>query len=101
MSLATDNSSNIPGQAPAKSPLSEFVHDLSGSAITANGFAGELEIAREQVIELLKRLPTDTDPELKKELAFQLEDEMKHCLFRIQESLSHLDDTIGRLKAAK
>ncbi|MGQ7844211.1 hypothetical protein ACUNV4_07040 [Granulosicoccus sp. 3-233] len=82
-----------------KSTLSQHIHDLSGSAVTANGFTGELEIARKHVLELMERLPADTDPELMKEMKFQLEDEMKHCLFRITESLSKLDHTIDRLKA--
>ncbi len=101
MSLARNASPGepFPGEAPEKSGLSQFVHDLAGSAVTANGFAGELEIARQQVTELLKKLPADTDPELMKELVFQVEDEMKHCLFRIEESLEKLDDTIDRIKA--
>ena len=98
MSLTKENDNNAT-KAPLKSNLSHFVHDLSGSAVTAKGFSGELEIARQQVIELLKRLPADTDPELMQELKFQLEDEMKHCLFRVDESLTNLDATIDRLKA--
>lgn len=101
MSLASTNtdSDHNTRDAPVKSPLSQFVHDLSGSTVTARGFAGELEIAREHVIELLSRLPADTDPELMKELKFQLEDEMKHCLFRVEESLLKLDGTIDKMKA--
>ncbi len=102
MSLASNTTSNDQDtrDAPVKSPLSQFVHDLSGSTVTARGFAGELEIAREHVIGLLARLPADTDPELMKELTFQLEDEMKHCLFRVEESLMKLDGTIDKLKAS-
>lgn len=85
---------------PDKPQLSQLVHDLSGSTITARGFTGELEIARERVSELLKKLPADMDPDVVQELKFQLEDEMKHCLFRVDESLSQLDSCINRLKAA-
>lgn len=100
MSLASIRSNdNNAREAPERSPLSQYVHDLSGSSVTARGFAGELEIARQHIIELLSRLPADTDPELMKELKFQLEDEMKHCLFRVEESLMKLDGSIDKLKA--
>ena len=91
-----DNNAREDSDKPA---LSQIIHDLSGPTITARGFAGELEIARDKVLALLEWLPSDTDPDVMQALKDELENEMQHCLFRIEESLSKLDNTIDGMRA--
>lgn len=100
MYLATENThdDHQTEATPDKSLMSQFTHDLSGSAITARGFAGEVDIAREQILELLKRLPANTDPDVMQALKYQLEEEIPHCLFRIDESMTNLHATIDKMK---
>ena len=80
--------------------LSRTLHDLSGPMLVAKGFTEELRLARESALALLASLPPETDPEVVQSLKDQIDIEMNHCLFRIDESLTRLDATIESLRAA-
>ena len=80
--------------------LSRALHDLSGPMLVAKGFTEELRLARESALALLASLPPETDPEIIQSLKDQIDTEMDHCLFRIDESLTRLDVTIEGLRAA-
>ena len=80
--------------------LSRTLHDLSGPMLVARGFTAELRLARESVLALLASLPPETDPEIMQNLKDQIDTEMDHCLFRIDESLSRLDASIDSLRVA-
>lgn len=68
--------------------------------LTARGFTAELRLARESTLALLASLPPETSPEVIQSLKDQIDTEMDHCLFRIEESLSRLDESIENLRAA-
>lgn len=80
--------------------LSRTLHDLSGPMLIAKGFTEELRLARESALALLASLPPETDPDIVQSLKDQIDTEMDHCLFRIDESLTRLDATIESLRAA-
>lgn len=80
--------------------LSRTLHDLSGPMLVAKGFTEELRLARKSALALLASLPPETDPDVMKSLKDQIDTEMDHCLFRIDESLTRLDATIESLRAA-
>ena len=80
--------------------LSRTLHDLSGPMLVAKGFTEELRLARESALALLASLPPETSPEVVQSLKDQIDTEMNHCLFRIDESLTRLDATIESLRAA-
>lgn len=81
-----------------ESRLSTTLHDLTGPMLTARGFTSELRIARESALALLASLPAETSPEVLQGLKEQIDTEMNHCLFRIDESLSKLDASIDSLR---
>ena len=80
--------------------LSRTLHDLNGPMLVARGFTSELRLARESALALLDSLPPETDPEVMQSLKDQIDTEMDHCLFRIDESLSRLDASIESLRVA-
>ena len=78
--------------------LSRTLHDLNGPMLVAKGFTAELRLARESALALLALLPPETDQEVLQNLKDQIDTEMDHCLFRIDESLAKLGTSIKSLR---
>ncbi|NND89488.1 MAG: hypothetical protein HKN42_01390 [Granulosicoccus sp.] len=101
MTADDHDSASLVQNVPEQEDVSEVLHDLTGPLVTASGFMGELQLARDCAVSLLKSLPADTDAELVRQLKDQVDTDMQHCLDRVNQSLSQLDTTIQRLRNSK
>jgi len=83
----------------SKYELRKVLHDLSGPLSSARGFTEELMYVRENIKGLLDSLGPNVDAELMKSLQYQVDDEMQHCLVRVERSLEKLDSTIESIRS--
>ena len=78
--------------------LRSFLHDLHGPLACALGFTEELAYVRQSMQNLVKNLNDDADSKALISLRVQIDDEMEHCLSRINRSLVKLDSIMESMR---
>ena len=78
--------------------LRSFLHDLHGPLACALGFTEELAYVRQSMQNLVKNLNDDVDSKALISLRVQIDDEMEHCLSRVNSSLVKLDSIIESMR---